>query len=450
MKNKIDLTSGNIQKKLITFSFPIFFSLLLTTFNELIDMLVVGRYVGSIGIVCISNVNSVIWLISSIGNGFSSAATILFSQYEGVKDIKKQLCIINALGFTILLSSTLITIFSLIFYNNVLLFLNVPALAIKYAKDYMCVLSFGWMFSFGFVSISSLIRGLGNSIYPFILMIIFVILNVFFDFIFVGLFNLGPAGAALSTVVVNFISFFIALNIIKKIYLHHFKFNIFKVNESNFKPFFALALPLIAQIIIVDFSYILITKMANSYGIIIASALGISMQIHNLITLPSRALSIAITICAGQNFGANKIENVQKTHNAGLFIGITITTFLTLIFNLFSKPILSLFDTNPEVIAQSQICMIYCCSLDCILFSIRDTYNHLASGLGNIKFSFFNSVIGPVFFRIIFCYLLVYNFNLGFLGIYIGITVSSVLPVITGFFYFKFRKWDLKFSSNLS
>jgi len=444
MKNKIDLTSGNIRKKLIIFSFPIFFSLLLKTFYELIDMLVVGWYVGSTGIASISNVTSLIWLINSIGNGFSTAAAILISQYEGSKDQKKQLDTINTLGFIIFFSSILITIFSLIFYKDILLFLNVPASAIDYTKDYMYILSFGWVFNFGFISIASLIRGFGNSVQPFILMIISAILNMLFDFIFVGLFNLGPAGAALSTIVVNFISFFMAFYVLKKLYFHSFKFNIFKIKESNLKPFFTLATPLIAQMIIVDFSYVVITKMANSYGIIIASALGIGMQIHNLITLPSRALSRAVTICTGQNFGANKIDNVKKVLHSGIYLGIIITTVLTLIFNLFSKPILSLFDTNPDVIIQSQTYMIYCCSLDCILFSIRNAYNHFASGLGNTKFSCVNSIAGPVVLRIALCYCLVHIFDFGFLGIYIGITLSSIIPAITGFLYFKFSKWDTK------
>lgn len=450
MKNKIDLTSGNIRKKLIIFSFPIFFSLLLKTFYELIDMLVVGWYVGSTGIASISNVTSLIWLINSIGNGFSTAAAILISQYEGSKDRKKQLDTINTLGFILFIASVLITILSLFFYKDILSFLNVPESAIEYTKNYMYILSFGWIFNFGFVSIASLIRGFGNSMYPFILMIISAILNMIFDFIFVGLFKLGPSGAALSTVVVNFISFFMAFYVLKKLYFHSFKFNIFKIKESNLKPFFSLATPLIVQMIIVDFSYVIITKMANSYGIIIASALGIGMQIHNLITLPSRALSRALTICTGQNFGANKIDNVKKVLHSGLCIGIFVTTFLTLIFNIFSKPILSLFDTNPDVITQSQTYMIYCCSLDCILFSIRNAYNHFASGLGNTKFSCINSIAGPVVLRIALCFLLVHTLNLSFLGIYIGITLSSIFPALTGFLYFKFSKWETKAKSPIN
>ena len=442
MTSTIDLTSGNIRKKLIIFSFPIFFSLLLKTFYDLIDMLVVGWYVGSTGIASISNVTSIMWLINSISVGFSSAATILISQYEGSKNREKQLDTINTLGFIILLSSMLITIFNLIFYKDVLTFLNVPDAAIEYTKDYMYILSFGWLFNFGFTSIVSLIRGFGNSVHPFILVIISAILNMLFDFLFVGLFRMGPAGAALSTVVMNFFSFFIAFFVLKRLYFKSYKFNIFKIKVDNLKPFFRIAIPLIIQMIIVDFSYVILTKMANSYGIIIASTLGIGMQIHNLISLPSRALSRSITIGAGQNWGANKIDNTKKVMHLGVLYSIIITAFMAIIFNLFSRQIVSLFDTNPDVISQSQLYMLYCCSLDCVLYSIRNAYNHFASGLGNAKFSCINSLLGPVLFRIVLCYIL--SIHWGFLGICIGITSSSILPAMIGFLYFKFSKWESK------
>lgn len=442
MKSTIDLTSGNISKKLIIFSFPIFFSLLLKTFYDLIDMLVVGWFVGSAGIASISNVTSIMWLINSICVGFSSAATILISQYEGLKDRRKQLETINTLGFIIVVSSILITILNLVFYKDVLLFLNVPESAIEYAKDYMYILSFGWIFNFGFTSIVYLMRGFGNSVYPFILMIISTILNMIFDLIFVGLFNLGPGGAALSTVVMNFLSFFIAFIVLKKMYFRSFKFNIFNIKVENLKPYFQIAVPLIIQMIIVDFSYVILTKMANSYGIIIASTLGIGMQIHNLISLPARAWSRAVTIGAGQNWGAKKIDNAKKVLRIGILYSIIITTFMALVFNLFSRQIISMFDTNPDVVSKSQQYMFYCCSLDCVLYAIRTTYNHFASGLGNAKFSCINCLIGPVFLRVFLSYVLSNYF--GFLGICVGITASSILPAMIGFLYFKFSRWETK------
>ena len=441
MQNKIDLTCGDLRKKLIIFSFPIFLSLLLKTFYELIDMLVVGWYVGSDGVASIANVTPLWWLVGAIGTGFSSAAAILISQYEGLKDKEKQLETINALGFIIFVSSVIISVITALFYRNILLFLNVPPEAIEYAKDYLRILSFGWIFNFSFISISYVIRGFGNSVYPFILMGVCAGLNLVFDLIFVGICGMGPAGAAISTVVVNFLSFSLSFFVLKKFYLRSFKFNIFKIKISSIKPFFKLAVPLMAQLIVVNFSYVLITKMANSYGIIIASTLGIGMQVHNLIALPSRALSRALTVGAGQNFGANKLDNAKKILHIGLYLSIIVTTFLAIVFNIFSRAIISLFDTNPDVILQSQLYMLYCCSLDCVLYAIRNAYNHFASGLGDTKFSCINSLVGPVFLRVFLCYILSRNFNLGFLGVCIGITASSILPVITGFVHFKFSNW---------
>ncbi len=449
MKNKINLTSGNIYKKLITFAFPMFFSLLLQTFYGVVDLIVVGFYIGKDGIACIANVTSLVWVISSVGTSLSSAATVLISQYEGIKSEKDQSEVIASLGNIILITSCIVTVVTITFYKEILLYLKVPQDSINYANDYMKVMSTGWLFNFSFTSICSIIKGLGNSKVPFIFMIFSALLNMSLDYFFVGALKMETAGAALSTVFTNAICLIISYIYLKRSYFKHTRLLFIKCSKNKIKLFAKIGLPLFLQMIIVNSSYVAITKILNSYGTYIVSALGIGFQLHTLITVPSKSINQAMSIAVGQNVGANKIDQAKKILKFTLKLNILLTSAIVVLTQIFSHQIIRLFTNDPEVMRHGLLYMQMCCSLDCILYAIMTTFNLFAIGIGDTKFSCFNSLFGQVFLRLSLSYIFSKKLNMGYLGVYLGLLVSTFFPVIIGAVYVKLSKWEKRVSTYL-
>ena len=444
MKNSINLTTGSIYKKLIIFGAPIFLSQILQAFYNIVDMLVVGKYVGSTGIAAIGNVSSVIWVVNSIGAGIAVGGTVLVSQYTGARDKKSQKDTISTLfGITAILS-IFITVLSILTYKPLFEIMDIPHEAMQYASDYMFVICTGWVFMFGYNSVCAVMKGLGDSKCPLYFMLISTVLHVGLDIAFVGPLNMGPKGAAISTVIAECISFVLSLVFLKKLYFKGEKLKFFAMKKEKLLILLKIGLPTTAQMVIVNISFLFITSMLNIYGVVVASAAGTGMKVLNLMTTPCWAIGQTVCAMAGQSMGAGDIERTKNVGKIGVKVNFLVNLLVVIIFQIFAGQIISLFDTNPDVISHGILFIRLCCSLDCIMYAIMFTYDMFAVGVGDSKLGFFNSLIDSVFMRVVVCWILGFVFNFGFIGIYIGVAVSSVIPAIIGAIYFKKGTWKKK------
>lgn len=444
MKNSIDLTTGSVYKRLIIFGAPIFLSLILQAFYNIVDMLVVGRYVGSAGTAAIGNVSSVIWVVNAIGAGIAVGGAVLVSQYIGAGDKKSQKDTISTLFGMTLILSIFITIVSIFVYKPLFTIMDVPQESMKYASDYMFVICTGWIFMFGYNSVCAVMKGLGDSRCPLYFMIISTIIHVVLDVIFVGPLNMGPKGAAISTVIAECISFVLSLIFLKKLYFKDERIKFFTLKKEKLIALLKIGLPTTGQMVIVNISFLFITSMLNVYGVVVASAAGTGMKILNLMTTPCWAIGQTVCTMVGQSMGSGNIERTREVGRIGVKVNFLVNLLIVLIFQLFSGQIISLFDTNPDVISQGILFIRICCSLDCIMYAIMFTYNMFAVGTGDSKIGFYNSLVDSVLMRIIVCWILGFAFNFGFIGIYAGVAISSVISAIIGAIYFKSGKWEKK------
>ncbi|MDQ5984074.1 MAG: Multidrug resistance protein NorM [Eubacteriales bacterium SKADARSKE-1] len=444
MKNSIDLTTGSIYKKLVMFGTPIFFSLILQAFYNIVDMLVVGRFIGSAGTAAIGNVSSVIWVVNAIGAGIAVGGAVLVSQYTGARDKKSQKDTISTLfGITAILS-IFITILSILTYKYLFVIMDVPIEAMEYASDYMFVICTGWIFMFGYNSVCSVMKGLGDSKCPLYFMILATILNIVLDIIFVGPLNMGPKGAAVSTVIAECVSFVLSLIFLKRLYFKDEKIKFFALKKEKLLLLLKIGLPTMGQMVIVNISFLFINSMLNVYGVVVASAAGTGMKILNLMTTPCWAIGQTVCTMVGQSMGSGNIERTRDIGKIGVKVNFLVNLLIVLIFQVFAGQLISLFDTNPDVISQGVLFIRVCCSLDCIMYAIMFTYDMFAVGTGDSKLGFYNSFIDSIFMRIIVCWILGFVFNFGFIGIYAGVAISSIIPAIIGAIYFKKGIWEKK------
>ena len=181
-----DLTVGSVPKVLLTFSLPLFMSGLLQMVYNMVDMMVVGRFVGTEGLSAVAIGGEILQLITFVAMGFSNAGQILISRYVGENRRDKVGKMVGTL-FTLLLSlAVLIMIVFLFSYKGIMAWLNTPEEIWEYTRQYSVTCIYGIIFIYGYNLVSAIMRGMGDSRHPFMFIAIASVINVVLDILFVG------------------------------------------------------------------------------------------------------------------------------------------------------------------------------------------------------------------------------------------------------------------------
>jgi putative MATE family efflux protein len=437
-----DLTQGSIFRHLITFGIPILLANFLQSLYSIVDMLVVGRFFGSVGLAAVSNGSMIAFVIISICIGISMGGSVIVARYKGAGDIQSQKESIGTLFSMSILLALAITIISLATYKTVLHWLKVPPEAMQETSDYVQVICAGTFFVFGYNAVCSVMRGLGDSRSPLYFVAIATIINVVLDLLFVGTMQMGTKGAAYATVISQAVSFLIAAS---RLRVFDFKWKSFVIQRDKLFQISSVAFPFAGQMVIVNISYLLVTGMLNKYGVSIAAATGIGLKVNTFAAMPCWAIGQAVITLVSQNLGAQKMNRVRDSVLTGLVLNLVLTGLTVLVVQLFARSIIMLFDpTSSEVVENGVLYLRICCSFNCCFYVAMYTFDSYATGIGRATFAMLNSLLESVVMRLLFVWILGEVFTWGFMGVYIGQAFSSVFPAILGavFFYRYSRKME--------
>ena len=206
-----DLTKGKIFPNLFLFTLPFFLSYFLNSLYSAIDLIFIGNFSDTSNVAAVSSGTTVIFAVNSILVGIATGGTIIIGQYFGSKYEKG---ISSAIRNTIFLMaiiglSTAILVAGLAY--PIIYWMQVEGEACNLAQNYILILSSGIIFYIGYITIAAILRGLGNSFAGFVFAGISAISNIFFDFIFVKVIDLGAIGAAIATVISEAIACIVAI-----------------------------------------------------------------------------------------------------------------------------------------------------------------------------------------------------------------------------------------------
>lgn len=310
-----DLTTGSVPKTLLRFSLPLFMSGLLQMVYNMVDMIVVGRFVGTRGLSAVSIGGEVLMLITFVAMGFSNAGQILISRYVGENRRDKVGEMVGTL-FTLLMSlAVVITGLLLLCYRSIINWLNTPADIWEYTRQYSVTCVFGIVFIYGYNLVSAILRGMGDSKHPFLFIAIASVINVILDILFVGPLGLGPLGAALATVIGQAVSFLFALRLLYKNREQigfDFKPAHFRLYPSVTRPLISLGVPMVIQSAAITFSMLFVNAYVNTYGTVAVAVTGVARKLESMIGVVSQAISSAGGAMIAQALGAGKIRRVPK------------------------------------------------------------------------------------------------------------------------------------------
>lgn len=439
--------SGSVPRKLIVFALPLLLANILQSFYNVVDMLVVKQFVGETGLAAISNASKLCYIINSICIGMTMGGAVLIAQYKGANNKKGQAETFQMLSMLSLATSILLTAISLAGYQPLFRALNVPADAFQDACNYMKIICYGTVFVFGYNTVCSVLKGLGDSKSPLCFVGIATIINVGLDIILVDPLGMGTKGAAYATIIAQGISFVISIFYLTR---HHVFFGTtvckkFTVQWDKIVAILKIGLPTAIQMVVVNTAYLLVTGMLNQFGTSVSAASGVGLQVNTFAGMPCWAVGQAVTAMVGQCMGAERIKRARKVVKIGLLVNIAMTLVVVLCVQVFAEQLILLFGSNSqEVVTHRVYYLRVCCGINSLIYTAMYTLDFFAIGVGAANVAMLNALLDAVLVRLPVSWILAFTLSMGFPGIYFGQALSPILPAFVGFIYFKSGIWERK------
>ena len=412
---------------------------------SIVDMIIVGQFVGSAGISAVSQGSALVLFASMVGTGFAQSGQVVVAQLIGLnnrEDLKK---VIGTL-FTIVGGIALVlTAVLLIPHNTYLHILNIPKESYSMTRDYVIICGAGTILTCGYNTVSSLLRGMGDSKHPFLFILAASITNVVLDLLLTGALKMGVAGAALATTASQGVSFGLSLRLLiknKESFYFDFKLKSFKPDPKYVKTLVKLGVPLAIQMSIISVTMLIVNSFVNGLGVIASATFGIGLKIDDIINKISIAIEHASAPMIGQNLGAGKIKRVKHTVYWTWGICACMFAIFTIAYLLVGKFMFSLFTTDADVLALAPVfisAILWSFPLLVIMRGSMAFLHGTGSSFTLMIFSFIDAGL-----RAVLSYLFGIVFDMGFYGFVLGYGLAPLGVALPGALYFFFSKWQDK------
>ena len=450
---ELDLGNEKISKLLFKFSVPCVISMLVASLYNIVDQIYIG-HIKDVGVFCNAATNVVfpLTLIAlAICLLLGDGATSLFSLSKGRKDdVMANRAVENGLVLQII-CLVILTIICLIFKEQILDIFGVTSKSYQYAYDYLSIIVLGfpaYMFGQG---LNSIIRADGSPKYAMIVTTIGAILNIILDPIFIFIFDLGIKGAAIATVIGQFVTF--VLTVIYLFKLKSFKITkeSLKLNKGVIKTISMLGISSfvtqVSIVIIIAICNNLIKALNDSYygDTIPLAVIGIVMKVFGIVISICIGISVGGQPIVGYNYGAGNIDRVKETFKKIIIICTIVGVIAFILFQFFPDVIIRIFGTDDTeaYLKYARLCFkIYLSGIifTCIIKASTIFLQSCGSSLKSMTLSILRDVIlfAPA--------LLILGLNFGVVNMLWAALIADVLTMIFTiiFIRFEFKKLDKK------
>lgn len=438
-----NMTQGSELKHILLFTLPLLAGNLFQQLYNIVDSVIVGRYLGHEALAAVGATGSITFLFYALCNGLSAGAGILISQSFGAgrhDDVKRY---ISNSAYTLLAVGAGLTVISVIAAQLLLQFLDTPQNILPDAVAYMRTACAGTVAVAAYNWINSVLRALGDSKTPLYFLIIASVLNVGLDLLFVFVFGMGVVGAAAATVISQGVS---ALGSIlfaaKKNEFLRLKKEHLRLRREYISRCLTTGVPIALQNALVSVSMISLQKTANSFGDTVVAAYTATMRVEQLIQQPFNSLGTALSTFSGQNIGAGKPERVVTGYRRSMLITAGFGTLMLAVFAMTANYIVGFFVTDALVVEIGGKALLLSACFYVPLGFIHTTRG-LLNGAGDVLFAFLNG-LAEVIGRIGFAAVLVMIPGVGMWSVWLTTCLTWVLTAVMCLVRYKSGIWRKK------
>ena len=434
-----DLTEGKISRSLLLFALPMMAGNLLQQFYNIADTLIVGRVLGSNALAAVGSAYTLMTFLTSIFLGLSMGSGALFSIYKGKND---QDSLRNAIvhAFALIMAVTvLLNVLVYIGIDPILHFLRVPDEVWDGMKAYLLVIFAGIIATSLYNYFSCLLRALGNSTIPLVFLAVSAVLNIGLDLLFVAVLPWGIRGAALATVIAQYVSGIgITLYVLLKCRDLLPSREDLQFNRQILGEIGNLSSMTCVQQSVMNFGILMVQGLVNSFGPVIMAAFAAAVKIDTFAYLPVQDFGNAYSTFIAQNYGAGKKDRIRKGTRESFLISFLFCIVISAVVCIFAAPLMRILVSAKEttVIASGvrylRIEGAFYCGIGC-LFLLYGYYRAVKKPGMSVILTVIS--LGT---RVALAYIL--SAYIGETGIWMAIPIGWVLADITGLAYMKFQE----------
>ncbi len=400
MNEKNELITGKVGKTLIFFAIPYLLSSFMQTFYGMADLFITGLYNGSATITAVSVGSQVMHMLTVILLGFAMGTTVRIGRAVGAGDKRAAAQTMGTTGVFFMGFACVLTAVLFVMTKGITRIILVPADAAKETVTYLRICFLGIPFITAYNVISSLFRGTGDSRSPMYFVAVACVVNIVLDFLFIGVWDMGAAGAALGTILGQGVSVAGALVMLKR------KDFGFAMNRQAMRPnrqilsdILNVGAPIALQDGLIQVAFMVITVIANSRGLIAAASVGIVEKLIGFMFLVPSSFLSAISAVTAQNMGAGKPERARQSLYYGLMITVGWGVLCSVYNQFLPQTLIGLFTQEEQVLAAGCDYMrAYC--FDTIFAGIHFCFSGYFCGDQKSGISFLHNIIAILTMRI--------------------------------------------------
>ena len=403
--NSADLTEGPLFKKIILYTIPIILTGVLQLLFNAADLVVVGRYCGSISVAAVGATGALINLIVSLFIGLSVGAGVTVAHGLGAgknEDVRRT---VHTAIPTAIVISVVLTVIGVCGSRFFLRLMGTPdeviGLSATYMRIYFCGITASMLYNFG----SAILRAAGDTKSPLYYLTAAGIVNVILNLIFVIVFRMNVAGVALATTISQVMSAVLVIRALMKrddpcrfepSKMHFYRRQLIRILQIGF--------PAGIQGSLFSISNVIIQSSVNSFGSVVMSGNAAAGNIEGFVYMSMNAYSQTSINFTGQNYGARKFDRIRRTMFICLISVFVTGAVLGCSARLAGNPLLSIYIPGDEdAISVGLIRMTYIC-VPYFLCGLMDVTTGLIRGIGHSVLPMIITIAGVCGLRIVWIY----------------------------------------------
>lgn len=401
-----DMTTGSPMAKLIQFSLPLLIGNLAQQMYNTVDSIVVGKYIGDTALAAVGTAGPILNLLLVLFMGVATGASILASQFFGAKDRRTLSVLVGNTIVLTVLTGLLMMVVGYFASPFLIGLISPPEDVAAGAVTYLQIIFLGMVGGSAYNILSGVLRGMGDSFYPLMYLILACVLNIILDILFVAKFNMGIAGVAWATIIAQAISG--ALCLIRLVGMKH----LVDVNRGTLmldraitRRLCMLGLPAGITQGLFSMSAIIVQGLTNSLGTAVIAANVAVMRVDGFAMMPNFTFGTASTTFVGQNIGARRVDRAKQGIRDLLKLALITSGVLVACILLFGRGLIGLFTDTDDVISIGVMGLRWL-ALGYIAFAVSQVLQGAMRGAGETMIPMWISIITTIAIRLPLAYLL--------------------------------------------
>ncbi len=396
-KRNIDFTRGSIVGSIVAFSMPIVFGELLQNLYNSVDAFVVGNFAGKTALAAVTVGGVISNMVVMFFNGMSVGANVTISKAFGrsnLDELRRKVRV--AFTFSLLLGVTF-SLLGIAFTPQLLRLAGTQAEYYAEALTYLRIYLAGLMFTVIYNNAAGILRAVGDSRTPFLILALACGVNIVLDVAFTGVLRLGVTGVALATVFSQGLSTVLAYRAIAVGQgTHCIDFGeLFREGGETVREILGVGMAAGVQSALIGLSNIFVTRYMNLFSTASVAGIGVAQRIDRFVILPAKSFGITMTTFVSQNLGAGRDERVREGVKQCLLTALGVTLSLSALVYIFAHACVTLFNQDPEVVAVGAA-MVRVLALAFWVMAVREVLLGYLRGYGKSFLPMLLSLIGMI------------------------------------------------------